>query len=418
MRLTVVSLVLILAALGLPTEAQELCSYDRNPAATLLLPYFEVDLDDPNGRTTLLSVATSSFESTLVHLTIWTDLGVPTIDFPIFLTGYDVQTINLRDLIAEGRLPVTGFTVGEPGAFSEPGSDFPGCDGILPLPDELPASFLADLRSALTGGPGAIFFAGRCGGFDHGDSVARGFITLDVATRCDVMNAREEGYFGPDGVAGYDNVLWGDYYYVDSREGFAQGESLVRIHADADAFQPGMPTFYGRHVGHDGSDGREPLPSEWGARYAQGGPFTGGTDFVAWAGSIEEPESFPCGSPPPARETQVGYICAFDEEENPDCFDYCGIIDPPPPYCPATRGFPLEANRVTVGGEKIPAPWDFGWLYVNFNEFIGGPAIRQRQSWVTALVSAEGRFSVGLDAVPFDTGCSPSIGPPWLAFPF
>jgi len=34
----------------------EICSLDKAPAATLLLPYFEVDLDNPNGQTTLFSI--------------------------------------------------------------------------------------------------------------------------------------------------------------------------------------------------------------------------------------------------------------------------------------------------------------------------------------------------------------------------
>ena len=36
----------------------------------------------------------------------WTDWGVPTLAFDIYLTGYDVQTLNLRDLFA-GNLPMT-----------------------------------------------------------------------------------------------------------------------------------------------------------------------------------------------------------------------------------------------------------------------------------------------------------------------
>jgi hypothetical protein len=38
-----------------PSQA-EVCNLDVNPAATLLLPYFEVDLKHPNGVNTVFSV--------------------------------------------------------------------------------------------------------------------------------------------------------------------------------------------------------------------------------------------------------------------------------------------------------------------------------------------------------------------------
>src|SRR5262245_32657303 len=79
---------------------------DAVPAATLLLPYFEVDLGDPNGVTTLMSINNASATAVLAHVTVWSDLAVPTLAFNVYLTGYDVQTINIRDVL-NGSLPFT-----------------------------------------------------------------------------------------------------------------------------------------------------------------------------------------------------------------------------------------------------------------------------------------------------------------------
>src|SRR4029079_6179623 len=110
---------------GPSPAAAKTCAVDVVPAATLLLPYFEVDLKSPAGRTTLMSINNMSDRATLAHVVLWTDLGVPTLAFDVYLTGYDVQTLNLRDLFP-GSLPATadaprdfGDTVSPKGALSE-----------------------------------------------------------------------------------------------------------------------------------------------------------------------------------------------------------------------------------------------------------------------------------------------------------
>jgi len=60
MNRVVLCLVLVGAlALAAPMSAV-ICTIDAVPAATLLLPYFEVDLNNPNGLTTLFSVNNAS----------------------------------------------------------------------------------------------------------------------------------------------------------------------------------------------------------------------------------------------------------------------------------------------------------------------------------------------------------------------
>src|SRR3954464_12566302 len=101
-----------LLAFAVPASAI-ICNIDVSPAATLLLPYFEVDLNNPNGLTTLFSVNNASDMAVLAHVVVYSDLSVPVLDFNVYLTGYDVQGINLRDLLA-GAIPVTASAGQDP----------------------------------------------------------------------------------------------------------------------------------------------------------------------------------------------------------------------------------------------------------------------------------------------------------------
>ncbi len=83
---------------------------DVTPAATLLFPYFAVDLDRVNGQTTLITIQAATATGGLGHVTLWTDLGIPTYAFDIYLTGYDMQAINVRDIFA-GIYPSLRMTV-------------------------------------------------------------------------------------------------------------------------------------------------------------------------------------------------------------------------------------------------------------------------------------------------------------------
>ncbi len=96
-----------LLALGLTAPVQaDMCTIDNVPAATLLLPYFEVS-PVQGAVTTLFSLNNASATAALAHITLWTDWSLPTVDFDVYLTGYDVVTVNLYDLIWLGNIPIT-----------------------------------------------------------------------------------------------------------------------------------------------------------------------------------------------------------------------------------------------------------------------------------------------------------------------
>src|SRR6185295_9187214 len=195
-----------------------ICTIDQVPAATLLLPHFEVDLDHLWGVNTLFSINNASASAVLAHVVLWSDLSVPTFDFNIYLTGYDIQTVSVRDIFA-GTVPRTasagqdpGDTISPKGLFSQD-INFASCTGQLP-PPPVPASFVTHNRASHTGQFSAILTG--CAGRDLGDHIARGYITIDTVNNCTLRFPGDAGYFasGGNGDATNQNVLWGDYFFV------------------------------------------------------------------------------------------------------------------------------------------------------------------------------------------------------------
>jgi hypothetical protein len=95
----------LFAAAALPAQAV-IGINDAVPAATLLLPYFEVDLATPNGEQTTFSVNNAESAPLLAKVTLWTDLGRPTFNFDVDLGGYDSVEVDLR-LLFQGIVPRT-----------------------------------------------------------------------------------------------------------------------------------------------------------------------------------------------------------------------------------------------------------------------------------------------------------------------
>ncbi|MDX1740222.1 MAG: hypothetical protein R3178_02975 [Rhodothermales bacterium] len=102
--------VVAVMALGLASTAYaNYCSYDAVPAATLLFPFVIYDYEnEDSGETTLFAITNVSSEAQIVHITVWTDFSVAILDFNLTLTGYDVQTMNIRDILRDGILPHEG----------------------------------------------------------------------------------------------------------------------------------------------------------------------------------------------------------------------------------------------------------------------------------------------------------------------
>jgi len=408
-----------LCLLGLTSPVFATQKVAPEPAATLLLPYFEVNLGDPNGQTTLFSVNNAAAQAILAHVVVWSDLSVPVTDFNIYLTGYDVQTINLRDILVNGVLPRTASAGQDPsdsisphGSFSED-IDFASCQGLLP-PPVLPASFVQHLQKSLTGQASSVF-GNLCAGRAFGDNMARGYVTVDTVNNCTLRFPMDAGYFAADGTgdATNQNVLWGDYSYVNPGANFADGYTLVHILAEEPVpppteFVSSHPyTFYGRYVGWSGIDKRHPLGTNFAVRYSNSGVLSGGTDLIVWRDSKTSQGPFTCPATPGSRPGwyllgQEGGVI-FNGEEQP----YVPQSSASSPQLSGFTPFPGETQSVHVGGASFPVPFDSGWIYLNLNTSVfrvNEPAdTAAAQAWVTVRSTAQGRFSTGIDAIQIDS---------------
>lgn len=369
------------------------CRIGNQPAATLLIPYFEVDLAHPGGPTTLMSVNNSSSKPAIARVVLWTDWGVPTLAFDIYLMGYDVQTLNLRDVF-QGNLPTT---VPDPTTASAGGCLNTGGDTAAATSTSLDFSYL---RAAHTGEPVAKSTASQCAGSPGADpNLVTGYVTVDVVNRCSARTVgttantpADPKYFAANGtgLASDANVLWGDYYYVNSDKNLASSQTAVAVVADADFFNPGDYTFYGRYVGFDSRDDRIPLSSLYYTRYLEGGPFSGGTDVVVWRDTRRADAGLrDCGTRPDWAPLGEEQLVVFDEDENPQ-------------EIPQSHAFPLATQKVHVGGSNLPVTQPFGFLAIDLWHSDGTHA----QGWVTTLMTAEGRYGAGNEAVRMDDMCN------------
>jgi hypothetical protein len=448
------ALVLLVASLLLlgGQAFAEVETVDAVPAATLLLPYFEVDLaaDPGAGVTTLFEINNASAAAALAHVTVWTDWSIPVLDFDVFLTGYDVQTVNLYDVLVNGNLPITADLQSDGSDLISPHGDnpdwddsFTNCELFFPffVNPLLQGTRLADLQASLTGQPTST--NANCDGANHGDSIARGYITVDSVNECSIDFPNDETYFTDGvnpGIANNNNVLWGNYYILDAAAGFAGGDTLVHVEAE-DGYTGGTTgyTFYARYTdGFLTLDQREALGESWAARYLSP-PVFDATDFVVWRDSTSsDVVSRGCGAPGtvgtgpswhPLNETEV---VAFDEEEN--AVQLCtgggggGVISPPLPGSPDPACFPLETNRVATDGSTtwapaLASPYAFGWMFLNLNVGVDSPTPDYdpvgfetlSQSHVSILMSAgAGAYNVGLTAVELTSaadGADPLLVP-------
>jgi hypothetical protein len=406
------------------TNNDDSCDIGVAPAATLLLPYFEVDLDSRAGEQTTFAITNVSAVEQVAHITLWTDYSFPVIDFNVYLTGYDVQTINLYDVIALGQIAPelgTGFdTDGSPeGEFSGDNIlvDEDSCDN---LPMQLSQVYIDRMQDAFTLGstpaiPGTDIDACDDIGGQHDNAV--GYATIDVASVCGTTLPSDPGYFiGPDSEALFDNVFVGDYSQVNAGQAYAQGNPMVHIRAlgaeglTADeaalADETNLPrTFYGRYQdpATPRADRRQPLPSTFAARWINGGTGEFQTFFKIWReGDVD---GFADCDDVAGNVTEVTELVVFDEEENA-----VGAAEPGGPVSPPINlEFTLpETGLYNVGSSTFPQDEDddvSGWMYLNLDNAAGDDIASQ--NWVVVSMRAEGEYSVDFDAAWLGNGCTP-----------
>ena len=341
-------------ALGLGSAAFAVeCALDVVPASTLLFPFVSYDYEqgaiDESGQNTLFAITNVSSEAQIVHITVWTDFSIAILDFNLTLTGYDVQTISIRDILRDGVLPSddTGANEWWDGVAPDNAGNSPFDDGPyssfnelnggaldtyfavngLPDPDHTgvldcdPATWVSspiNYREANFGNiPGGVLslfkgylqtsqtvptaYADCAWGsvivFDNGTWFTNQepratwmYITADVVGACnkDLPDGQAASYFSIVGTTGVQtaNVLMGDVLWLDAGNNFSEMDNAVHLEAN-----PGItvPTFYEHlwtNIGAGVADYREPLPTAWGFRYAMDDVTGTFTWIRAWRSSM------------------------------------------------------------------------------------------------------------------------------------
>ena len=388
------------------------------PAATLLLPYFEVDFKSPQttARTTLFTIVNVTDLPQIAHVVVWTDWSFPALDFNIFLTGYDVQGINMYDIfaratIAPGATPGTGGTSSNttvptnptPGSQPAPNDANPNITSLAGcgnLPGVFSSTLLTDLQLIFTTGKGtgaAVPCTAAVGGV-HANAI--GYVTIDVAPTCHTSLPNEPGYFS---LILFDNVLIGDYQDINPNPAtgnYAGGNPLVPIRAVPEGGPAGsvpgtnLPyTFYDRYTAGivpRTIDRRQPLPAVWAARFINGGTGAFNTNFKIWREGITIGACTGAGIAAISNSNLTIFeVVRFDEHEN---------------------------ATISTSGDVG------GWMYFNLNNnsvagtysvarpgFFPPGVTRPSQNWVIVSMFAEGRFSVDFDAAWLGNGCSAPV---------
>jgi len=397
------------------TNNDDSCDISVAPAATLLLPYFEVDLDDPTGETTLFTITNTSNLDAIAHVTLWTDYSFPVIDFNIYLTGYDVQAINMYDILERGIIAPdagTGTAITpKRGKYSDVNAalNLTACDR---LPGALDDAYVVRMQSAFTEGtvPDLGTLPG-CNNVGNEHDNAVGYATIDVADLCSTSLPTDPSYF-PTEIR-FDNVLIGDYQQVNSANNFAQGNPMVHIRAIPEGGDPLDPdpvinfdrTFYSRFQAGGVADRRQPLPSIFAARWIQGGASGFQTYYKIWREGDTANGNRTC-STWDDNVTTVAEIVRFDEAEN-------GVGDVPVSRVspPITTEFTLPETSLTSTSDTSIYPSlgngaVAGWMYLNLDNSSSDTPLAS-QNWVIVSMRAEGRYSVDFDAAWLANGCTP-----------
>ncbi|HKS23091.1 MAG TPA: hypothetical protein VJZ76_09865 [Thermoanaerobaculia bacterium] len=355
------------------TNNDDSCDLALQPAATLLLPYFEVDFrsSPAQARTTVLTIVNTSPLPQIANVTLWTDWSFPAFSFPIFLTGYGVQGINLYDVFARGVIAPTA------------------CAGAIP------PTLLQDLQTMFTTGRGTACPATPVGSV-HANAI--GYATIDVVAECAAKNAASPDYFTT--MLLFDNVLTGDSFdYLGESQGSAVGGPLVHIRAVPEGGAAGsvaeskLPvTFYSRVNGGRTIDRRQPLPSSVAARFLDDEASGFRTTFHIWRETLV-PSGGPCAGFAANGAVPLAEAVRFDEHENATivpaacafCFRNAGTTS----ASAVASSSPLFPSKSTSGDAA-------GWLRLDLDG----------QGWVTSKMQAPPHYSVDVAATALGNGCA------------
>jgi hypothetical protein len=403
------------------TENAASCDIGPYPAATLLLPYFEVDCDAPatSAIDTVFSVINTSKNPQIVRMTVWTDLGFPAAWSSIFLTGFGTASVSMYNLIARGSYPTSSnmYPHGSMSSDNNANPNFYETTWCGWTGGAVAQELQMRLQNSLTTGERATSGCNVSTKHKH----ATGYVTLDVVNSCSVNSPLDPSYWTD--VILYDNVLTGDYERINpnvTTGNYAGGNPLVHIRAVPDGGPAGstasqiLPfTFYDRYTPANARhlDRRVPLPSVFTARWISGGPTGFETNFVFWREGVVGPAAGECDYAQNATvPLKTSTLVRFDEHENAvalTCGNAClGVVPLASTISSNADLFPPVGGTSDVGG----------WLWIDLDNHAADASgsvystTRASQNWVIVQMYAEGRYGVDFDATSVANGCT--VTPP------
>jgi hypothetical protein len=271
--LTMLVAVAALAAFAGPASAIT-CTIDHKPAATLLVPYFQVTVSaiaNPAPATpvigpaagadfsdTFLTVLNASAAPELAHVTVWNKYSIPVLDFNIALSGFDSLSWSMASVLS-GNLPNNPASPqsGRGGCDSGAYVKFTGSassndsststiyanpvftDFSFALAAELDGQNLDGTDPCAHGGPGG---AGDppWSSLSSDPDVLTGYVTIDMVNYCTFTNPDEANYYVNDAI-GFENALWGDYIFQSGAGVPTYGQPMIALEADVAGVAERLP---------------------------------------------------------------------------------------------------------------------------------------------------------------------------------
>jgi hypothetical protein len=442
--LTCLAILVVFAAAN--TASAITCTVDQRPAATLLVPYFQVSYDPsgalvqtgPGARDVIVTIGNASAAPTIAHVSIWSRYSELVLDFNIALTGFDLESFRMSDVLG-GTVPSSGNTIGvEVCQKNAAATVYPDPAGFLRVRPINPAN-TNDNRFAATDYATPAFgtalsqtliaaLQANCLTGSN-DLLASGYITIDHSNYCTLSNPDDLNYVVNDAI-GMENNLWGEIIFTSGEGLPTYGMSTVNLEADdqlgtvAQGTAVPVRTFYARYW-NDGVNGgdvppatcpncgsgdpttdlslsapwdvgygdqREPLGLKWAARWFDLSETGVITSFLRiWR--ADQFSSGDCDNPEP-----IMTVAFFDFDENalgvsnPDCLSGLGGQG-----CGAESNLaPFETQQLNINVFQHPSA-PAGWVQFAFYSTSNGASVFD-QAWVD--YSFEGAIALESILIP------------------
>jgi len=448
---------------------------DNVPAATLLVPYIIVDTSAagvpiPNGQgySTLTVVTNVSSAAQLIHITVFAADSSPVIDFDEVLSGYDVWSINWKDLLTgdfenfdtgSATAPLGKVTPGGLKGFWNPttytatvAANAPQAWGptsnnaVYNLPKQqdidifspysscgFPWGNLSGYSSLIVGSLQLplIPWPNQDTACVAGESIMKNwggwlstlsaqplffYAVVDTVSGCN-------GYF--PGSAAYwnyaipQNVLTGVDFYMNLAQNYSESLPTVNIESANKYAGVGFYSAYKAMKIVDGglgafADNHEPLPTAWAFNYLQEGGVS--TQVAVWK-NYDDFEFDSKGNPLYVAACRPYIYYAFDESENSRAST--SQICPSGTYClqPEPNVFPFQTQMVPVNQTNFDGLMaGNGWMLLVFDPSIpytthGTPAYDTAPADLMTYVFAKYNFGTYSTSVEATTMSNPYFFP-------